>query len=584
MFDDAIDEALAIPDTWDRIPHSLSTSPLLLSNWVSPTSMAFGGTLPPREKFSRIWSSNIPTPGGDLPDLFVLGLPPVDRVLCLAWDVRLQFGKGARSLAAVVPDISLPLWVIPFWNSIHEASSAQSMWTDAHTSFTQKVLPLRLTIPDPILSSIVSAVKRMFMVVGWRAPLGSNLTTLDLGQLFHDGFIDGRFTDAVARILNRSLHGTDIMVVTSDVQWALEQDDQWPTLETNHIFTHLRNVEAVIRAEGKRHILVPWNLNNLHWVFYVLALEPNTIRYGDGFLWRGAQPRAADLAHLQRWMSRITDKPTQVAALTALLDIGEQHDGCSCAIMMVMGMERFIDRTKPRWTQETARIRRVEWAVRLCIASGSYTYTDFGLPDGLYSLHAKGGGSDSTDSSSSSDDEVGPDGRELTDLVPEDLPPPSSPLPNHSSPDWTSVKGTSDVSDLEPGSPAAEETYFFTPGADQLDGVPPATKPSRDHLDLRAPPGPPQRGAIHAFFPRLSKVEAEQQRRANAENVRAETAERQEVLEFVETRNNALKEDKKKAQVRERKRRQREREREAKVAAVTNSGPVRAISSSASNL
>jgi hypothetical protein len=576
MTDIALRTALSIPPEHDSWLPIQSKPPLALFLFKDITP--FTGKLPSHERLPTLFTPDAPSPPEDLPNLIALGLPSQSTVERLARQVKAAFLGGARSLAGFTSLGLLPLHTIRVWELLHEAKEGRAEWEIAHRRFTKDILPLRAkTSTSEEIARVITAIERVFMRVGWKAKLAPNLNALHLMQLFEDGFIDGRFVDTVAERLNDAVRSTDIMVVTTDVQWALQQDSDWSEIETSDKFKHLRELEAEIKADGKRRVLVPWHLP-AHWALYELDLVSNSIRYGDGFAWRGAAPRGTDLVQLRRLMSRISGSPGEDAVLGAPIDIGEQKDGCSCAIILVNGMERRLDRSRPRWTAQTAAVRRMEWAVKLSVASGVYSCSEFGLPDGYYDLNLSNA-SDSPDGiMPSSDDEDGHDGGTGLTGRSSDAPPTSpassSTFPAQDIDDDDCTSDASGKSSCDPDGPSVTRVYTFAPTMSNDQGMDDRSEPTRTHRDLRVPKDAPVRGKIVAFFPRLSKVEVEHQRKVEAERFRKERQEAEETLNFQLEQDAAGRAQKRKEQARERKRRQRAKERERKDASMANSGLV----------
>jgi hypothetical protein len=354
-------------------------------------------------------------------------------------------------------------------------------------------------------------------------PLGPNLTTLDLPQLFERGFLDGRFVDAAVSIINRSLLDTDILVASTDIQWGLQQDKEWDMFDTSHDLSHLRALTAQILAEGKDRIKLPWNINNCHWAAYELTLSTNSICYADGFAAEGAQPRTDDIVRIRRWMDRMCAASPHRANVRPLAAVATQDDAYSCAIIMLDAILLRTGIDAPRWTEVEKDIRRIEWALRLCVMSGAYTHRDFGLEDGVLEFRL----SDSQDSSS--DDE------ELTyEMDSSDAPPMSSSPPHRSSSPLGWPSSPSPPSSPAPMQRAAKDgdqpVDVVVRASSNGDLAVRGTALARQKKDMRVLRGAPVAGTLLAFFPSLTRAQAEQQQRDEVARDRADLEERQETL------------------------------------------------------
>jgi hypothetical protein len=579
--DDNIDAPyLALPAAVSgRIPAPWQ-SPVALSVWQKPAPFRIADLPASAEsaELRSLFKKEPPTSPDQ--DIFVLGLPERRLVQRLGWEVHVALAAGAQSLSGFSAGARLPLWIITAWDRCHEAADAQAAWGRAHEIFLREIHSKRASLSKD-LASVVAAGEALFMTVGWKvsslirgpsscaywqkASLGPNLTSLDLPQLFERGFIDSRFTDTAIAIVNDALHHTDVFVGNSDIQWALEQDEAWEDFDTSDELKHLRFITAKIIAEKKNRIRLGWNSRSVHWTMFELTLSTNTIAYGDGFTENGARPSAVDLKRLRRWMRIMV--PTQAsddARIGAPADFARQQDGYSCGIIMLDGILRNTGVNVPLWTEATKDIRRIEWALRLCVHYGSYAESSFGLQDGALQLaqaaishQAQDEGEHTDGGQASPFGPPSPSGPSSPSGPPSPLEPPqsSSPVPMRSpspqspssSPPPLSVPQEHASTIEQPVQPAVEQSPR------------PKTIPKRTKVDLRISESMKTPGTIAALFRTITKEEAEAQRRLEAERDHLKVIERRERLESEALKSALLKVEREKALARERQRRHREK-------------------------
>jgi hypothetical protein len=218
------------------------------------------------------------------------------------------------------------------------------------------------------------------------------------------------------------------------------------------------------------------------------------------------------------------NRPQQEAAVRTALDVRKQEDGILCAIIMATGLEWQINPLRPKWMPQTAPIWCMEWAMKICVASGTYSCSNFGLPTGFYDLHPDAELATDGQTSSLSDgdnEESNGDGPYSAAFEP----PPSS---RASSPAFATSQS---VLLLDTTSPELDNDGLLAASctADAAQHELPA---ERRQLNLRVPQDAPVCDRITTFFSRVSKTKAKQQRRAEAACARLKLEEERETAEL----------------------------------------------------
>lgn len=109
-----------------------------------------------------------------------------------------------------------------------------------------------------------------------------------------------------------------------------------------------------------RHLLIPLNINNEHWVAVCVDFETKIWRYGDSFGPKKSRPARA-LKGLERWLQRLGGKFVEGKAL----EIGDQTDGFSCGLCMMNALEKVVWPETLLWTSGARGAIRMNWFVVL---------------------------------------------------------------------------------------------------------------------------------------------------------------------------------------------------------------------------
>jgi hypothetical protein len=106
-------------------------------------------------------------------------------------------------------------------------------------------------------------------------------------------------------------------------------DERWKQYNHHRCFTRARNLGDHLREESLEVIVIPLNIEGIHWVVLFVNSLHQWIKYGDTLEW--AWP-VRDVERIQQWLRLHAFPSFQKAGSMAH---GQQLDGYSCAIGMI---------------------------------------------------------------------------------------------------------------------------------------------------------------------------------------------------------------------------------------------------------
>jgi hypothetical protein len=355
------------------------TSPRALVSWVLP---CLTESAPPIE---AIWSPVSPLPVEAITSLLPhLPVPPLPYVLRIIASGCEQWEKGARSIVGFAgPELAIPIWVAWFWRDARGAVDLRHDWTQGIRHYEDRIAGA--TLPA-YLQPFATAARIFLETVGYSENLGNDVKSEELLRLFSTQWIDGRTINWVMHAINMLVRDrpdlADVYVADLNVADALREDQEWASYDTSHKLTFIRNLTTQLLKEGKRRIVIPIHVKDVHWAVYLLDLDKSSIRYGDSLRWSVDH---ADVRRLQRWAAKMVDA---VPKLERGLESAHQgEDSYSCAVVVWNTVERLLFDGSP-WTHQEADVRRVSYAIMLCVTGGTYSCAHFGLADDTFASGA----------------------------------------------------------------------------------------------------------------------------------------------------------------------------------------------------
>ena len=316
-------------------------------------------------------------------DLTRLSPPPLHHTKQLLASFNQAWFDGMQSVKYPGDDtMRLPFWILEYWLRMGHAIVAKSRWEAAH----QWLLAHQASI-HPLVRVVHDALES-FQSVGWDVKLrlkGVELHSLELVELLSNGMVDGRLVDAmIESIADRVRLDPDLQhcVSVQDLSFSDTlrlNDERWKQYNHDRCFTHARNLGDRLHDGSLDLLVIPLNINNIHWAVLFVNGPGKWIKYGDTLEWSWP---VQDIERIQQWL-RLHAFPSFRKA--GDLEHGRQLDTYSCAIGMIniIAHNLFSD---PLFTDHDKHFLRIQEYLKILQFSSSIsTLSPISSDDGFQS-------------------------------------------------------------------------------------------------------------------------------------------------------------------------------------------------------
>lgn len=285
---------------------------------------------------SDIFSSNPPADALVIYNEGILHSVPalkVTRTLITMLDNALHNGMPLTSKSLAVPEInvSLPLWVLSFWERMGQAIDVQQQWRRADAwvrSCAASVHPKATVARDALQS---------FEALPWDLPLKgfvAGISICDLARFLSERLVKSNIVDAMMMGIAREVRDIPELIGKVSVQDLTFSevlrlpDERWLRYDIDRAFTKLQELGDALADGNLTRIVIPLNVADIHWALFLVDATAQQIQYGDSLGWSVPQD---DVNLLNRWLHQ---HGFQSFKLGPLLPHGKQLDNFSCSVAM----------------------------------------------------------------------------------------------------------------------------------------------------------------------------------------------------------------------------------------------------------
>ncbi|KAG1837853.1 hypothetical protein DFJ58DRAFT_862112 [Suillus subalutaceus] len=222
-----------------------------------------------------------------------------------------------------------------YWVAMSHALENQHDWHASHDWVYDRfdVVPTdgqELEIIDEVLDVLES--------LPWDAPLKgfgaqTDLRSTELRPLLGSCPIHGRVLDSMIAVVVQCMQASDdedlqsISVESLDFADILRlSDKQWKSYKTDKAFIRLRTIGSALREGALHRILLPINIDNVHWAVIEVDATNQSISYADSLGWSWPNE---DIDAIHHWLGYHGFAKFNRATT---LQHSEQHDSFSCGI------------------------------------------------------------------------------------------------------------------------------------------------------------------------------------------------------------------------------------------------------------
>lgn len=266
-----------------------------------------------------------------------------------------QFGQrwfdGMQSVYDLTNDtLRLPFWVLTYWQHMGLVLQGQKLWCDARTWV------LNCAVESEAGEQAARDTVIVFNRLGWDISLSGaagGMRSLEWALFLSSQPVLGRFVDAMVGTINEQVaQDSDLRrsVSVRELSFtnALRYDLQrWRGYQDDPGFAGLRNTGSALRQGTLQRVLLPTNIDDVHWALFKVDASRGEIQYGDTLNW--SLP-VGDTERIQIWLRKHGIGPYMKSDD---LTHGVQRDDFSCAIGMIniarhdiFGDVLFTDATK----------------------------------------------------------------------------------------------------------------------------------------------------------------------------------------------------------------------------------------------
>ncbi|KZP24064.1 hypothetical protein FIBSPDRAFT_1042366 [Athelia psychrophila] len=260
-------------------------------------------------------------------------IPPLTLTNTLLDAFGQQWFDGMQSVCHPTNDtLFLPFWVLTYWQRMGLVLQGQKLWCDARTWV------LSCAVESEAAELAAREILMIFNRLGWDISLAGaagGMRSLEWATFLSSQPVLGRFVDAMVGTINEQVSQNSALKRTVSVRElsfsnALRYDmKRWRAYQHDPGFAGLRNTGDALRLGTQQRVLLPMNIEDMHWALFKVDAGRGEIKYGDTLSW--SLP-AGDTQRLQLWL-----RQHGIGPYTKSDDLphGMQLDDFSCAIGMI---------------------------------------------------------------------------------------------------------------------------------------------------------------------------------------------------------------------------------------------------------
>lgn len=260
-------------------------------------------------------------------------IPPLTLTNTLLDAFGQQWFDGMQSVCHPTNDtLFLPFWVLTYWQRMGLVLQGQKLWCDARTWV------LSCAVESEAAELAAREILMIFNRLGWDISLAGaagGMRSLEWATFLSSQPVLGRFVDAMVGTINEQVSQNSALKRTVSVRElsfsnALRYDmKRWRAYQHDPGFAGLRNTGDALRLGTQQRVLLPMNIEDMHWALFKVDAGRGEIKYSDTLSW--SLP-AGDTQRLQLWL-----RQHGIGPYTKSDDLphGMQLDDFSCAIGMI---------------------------------------------------------------------------------------------------------------------------------------------------------------------------------------------------------------------------------------------------------
>ena len=227
--------------------------------------------------------------------------------------------------------MSLPFWILSFWERIGKAIEVQKCWSCADDwvrKYATSVHPKAVVAQDAL---------RFFDAHPWDLPLTglvADLSNIDLAGFLSESLVKSSVVDAMMTSIAREVKHVPQLAGKVSVQDLTFSEilrlpeDRWQHYNIDRAFTKLQELGKALANGSLTRVIIPLNIASVHWALFLVDATTQLIQYGDSLGWSVPQE---DVNRLNHWLHQ---HGFQSFKIGPLLPHGRQLDNYSCSVAM----------------------------------------------------------------------------------------------------------------------------------------------------------------------------------------------------------------------------------------------------------